>query len=264
MTQLPINWMQFKGGPGHAVALHCGLAHGGAWHGVAGHLTDQVTVRAPDLPGHGRSPDWDGQGDVAHRIIDAISSSILPNTHLIGHSFGAVLALRLAQILPERVTSLTLIEPVLFAAARINDPEAFAAYEQRAAPFAEAIKKNAWEDAARKFTGLWGTGERWESLPLEQRDRMTRQMRMIAGSQSCVMEDSLQMLDPNALATCRMPVLLMRGQATDPILSAIQTALLAKLPNARETVIAGAGHMVPISHPDQVGPVIGRHIVSAF
>ncbi len=264
MTELSLNWTQFQGGPGYALALHCGLAHCGAWHGVSRHLTDQVTIWAPDLPGHGRSADWDGTGDVNHRILEALAPMVLPGTHLIGHSYGAVLALRLAQELSDRVASLTLIEPVLFAAARQDAPDDFAVYSAKAAPFARAMEDGDWLQAARKFTSLWGAGDAWEALAEAQRQRMTRQMRLIAASQSCLLEDSLNILRPGGPEACEMPVLLVRGGATDTILENVHAALMARLPNARETVIEGAGHMVPISHPDQVGPAISGHIGSAL
>jgi pimeloyl-ACP methyl ester carboxylesterase len=63
---------------------------------------------------HGKSPDWDGSGD----FQDVSVAAALPflddaPMDLIGHSFGATLALRLAVAHPDRVRSLTMIEPVL-------------------------------------------------------------------------------------------------------------------------------------------------------
>lgn len=45
-----------KGGARPVVALHCSLAHAGAWSGLVDHLSG-VTVTALDQPGHGRAAD---------------------------------------------------------------------------------------------------------------------------------------------------------------------------------------------------------------
>ena len=45
------------------MALHCSLAHAGAWSGLAERLTN-LTLTGFDQIGHGRAPDWDGMTDL--------------------------------------------------------------------------------------------------------------------------------------------------------------------------------------------------------
>ncbi|MFN7164603.1 MAG: alpha/beta hydrolase, partial [Hyphomonas sp.] len=52
-----------RGGARQVLALHCSLAHGGAWAGVAAGLSG-VILAAPDLPGHGAAGLWDGRSDL--------------------------------------------------------------------------------------------------------------------------------------------------------------------------------------------------------
>ena len=101
---------QFGEGPRQVLALHCTLAQGGAWKGVARGLDRVVTMTAFDLPGHGRSVDWDGQGDYLDRTARLGAGLIGAPMDLVGHSFGAVAALRIALTHPDRVRSLTLID----------------------------------------------------------------------------------------------------------------------------------------------------------
>ena len=49
-----------------------------------------------------------------------------------------------------------------------------------------------------------------------------------------------------------MPVLLIRGGRSEPIIAHIQAALLRRLATAREEVVAEAGHMAPITHAGAV------------
>ena len=104
-------------GPREVVALHCSLAHSGAWEGVVRALGPGLRVTAPDILGHGKAPDIDPGRDLHDQCYEAVLPH-LPEGRFdaVGHSFGATLALRLAEELPERVRSLTLIDPVLFAA----------------------------------------------------------------------------------------------------------------------------------------------------
>ena len=82
-----------------ALMLHCSLASSEAWSGVAKRLTEQLTMTAVDLPGHGKSPDWDGTGDY-HQICtgavwqdlpDALRQSLIRRINLIPATEGALI-----------------------------------------------------------------------------------------------------------------------------------------------------------------------------
>ena len=50
----PLSWREAgRGAP--ALLFHCSLAHSGALAGLMAGLGDRLAMRAPDLPGHGRS-----------------------------------------------------------------------------------------------------------------------------------------------------------------------------------------------------------------
>ena len=56
----PVHWTTMGAeGSAPTLALHCALAHSGAWQALVQALRDRLSVVAPDLPGHGRSADWD-------------------------------------------------------------------------------------------------------------------------------------------------------------------------------------------------------------
>ncbi|EJE52867.1 putative hydrolase or acyltransferase of alpha/beta superfamily [Acidovorax sp. CF316] len=75
-------------------------------------------VLVPDRPGHGRSPD-PGRPDDAE-ADGALVATLMEGeegAHLVGHSFGGCVALAAAASHPERVRSLTIIEPAMAALA---------------------------------------------------------------------------------------------------------------------------------------------------
>jgi len=89
---------------------------------------------------HGRSPDWNEAGDFLDRTITLMTPLFDSKMDLIGHSFGGIIALRFATLFPEKVRSLTLIEPILFAVAMAGAPDILADHDAEVEPFVEAIK----------------------------------------------------------------------------------------------------------------------------
>ena len=95
-----IAFRTFGTGPRQALAIHCSLAHSGAWSGVAAALAEDMTITAFDMPGHGRSSDWDGNGDYLQAVAAIAATFLTEPVDLIGHSAGGIAALQLA-LLPE-------------------------------------------------------------------------------------------------------------------------------------------------------------------
>ncbi len=233
-----------------ALLLHCSLAHSGAWDGVARALSDRLTLTAPDLVGHGRGPDRDPSRDIHDQATEAAALHLPERPcHLIGHSFGATVALRLALDHPERVASLTLIEPVLFAAAA--DHPAARAHDDAIAGLGPLIEAGDREGATRLFLSLWGGGAPLDAIPEAQRRYMIDRIWVVPASTPSLHHDSARLLSRLGKLTC--PVLLIEGGESMPVISAIQTALGAAIPGHRRVVIGGAGHMAPLTHP---GPVV--------
>lgn len=242
---------RFGSGARQVLGLHCTIAHSGAWRGLAGLMQDQTTFVTPDMLSHGRSPDWDGQGDFLDRMVQAVSPMLTQPMDLVGHSFGAVVALRLAAEMPDRVRSLTMIEPVFFAVAARDDPQAMARHIRTMAPVTAAFEAGDDALAARLFNRRWGGGApRWPDLSEPARAAMIRGIHVVPSSNVALYGDQFGLLRPGALDRVRMPVLLLRGGESDPIVKVIHDGLAHRLPQAQCRVVPGAGHMLPITHPD--------------
>ena len=244
---------RFGTGARQLLAVHCSLAHSGTWRGVATELEDSVTVTAFDLLTHGRSPDWDGQGDFQFRNVEAALSLVSQPMDLIGHSFGATVALQLAAQYPDLVRSLTLIEPVFFAVATADDPNAAQVLADESRPFIDMLEAGDAAMAARLFNRMWSSGApRWPDMAETTRAAMVRAIQIVPACDQAIFTDRAGLLVPGGMDHLTMPVLLLRGSNTNPAIATVNAGLHQRLPNARSTVIEGAGHMVPISHPAEV------------
>lgn len=73
------------------------------------------------------------------------------------------------------------------------------------------------------------------------------------GAQPALKHDIHRMLAPAALEALTIRAMLIRGSETQPVIAgSTGRPLVARLPNASDRVIAGAGHMAPVPHPDAV------------
>ncbi len=238
-----------------ALLLHCSLASSDAWRGVAGHLADDLTMTALDFPGHGKSADWNRAGDYHTLCRDVAAGFLTRPMHLIGHSFGATVALRLAVERPDMVRSLTLIEPVFFAAAK--GTAEYAEHEVESRPFVKALEQGDKEVAARVFTETWGVGTAWATVPAAMRAYIMARIDLISAAMPALYQDNARLLPQGQLEAVACPVLLIEGAQSPAIISAINDALAARLPHVTRVRIKGAAHMVPITHPQQVAATIG-------
>lgn len=232
-----------------ALALHCMMGHSGVWASVAGALSDKVQITAFDLPGHGAAAPFDACQGVDYTTLSTrmAGASIDRPVDLIGHSFGGVVALRLALRAPHAVRSLTLIEPVLFAAAR--DSSLWPQAVEVAKRLRSQLDSGDAEAAARAFMAIWGGVDQWEALPPPVRAQFVAQVALVDATTADCYDDRGGLLAEGGLESLDVPVMLMVGENSPPITHQIQDALAARLPDVARATVPGAGHMLPITHP---------------
>jgi pimeloyl-ACP methyl ester carboxylesterase len=97
-------------GSGPSIVLVHGVVLGGreSWRAQRP-LTERWTLLAPDRPGHGRSPG--GHQDFETDAALVRDQLLAEPAHLVGHSYGGIVAMLAAAQRPDAVRSLTVIEP---------------------------------------------------------------------------------------------------------------------------------------------------------
>ncbi len=263
-TFLPPHRVWHAGAARPVLALHCSLAHSGAWAGLAG-LLPEVSVTAMDQPGHGRAGAWDGRSDLhgeGTRGAIALAEEIGGGAaiDLFGHSFGATICLRIALERPDLVRSLLLVEPVIFAAARAADNPAYAPFRAAHLAFAALVQAGRFEEAAALFHGQWGSGEPFDALPERTRAYMVERIHLIVAQNPVLLEDGAGLLRYMGLESLGVPVLLVEGAQSPPIIGAVHAELARRLPQATRLSVPGAGHMVSITHAGELAPAARTHL----
>ncbi|MGQ0837664.1 alpha/beta fold hydrolase [Actinokineospora sp.] len=132
------------------LALHGITGHGGRYRRLAEHQLAGRRVLAPDLRGHGRSPrlpPWTLEQHAAD-LLAVLDAHRLDSVPVVGHSFGALVAIHLARLAPQRVRKLVLLDP----AVSVRPADALAWAEtpvKTCADRAEALatQRNDWPDA---------------------------------------------------------------------------------------------------------------------
>ncbi|PZR01106.1 MAG: alpha/beta hydrolase [Cereibacter sphaeroides] len=253
-----------EGNARKVLALHCSLAHAGAWSGVARYLPG-VELTAFDQPGHGKAADWDGETELqglTTRLAVDFAERIGGGepVDLLGHSFGGTVCLRVALERPDLVRSLTLVEPVLFAAARAAGSPSFAAFMTEHSKFEAEVRSGHFEAGARMFHGEWGNDTGFDDMPEAQRRYMVERIGMIVAQGPSLAADSGGLLRYMGLESLSVPVLLIDGAKSPPVIDGIMQELARRLPQSERLTVPGAGHMVAITHPEAVARAMAGHL----
>ena len=252
---------RIQGSGAAVVCLHSSAGSSGQWRGLAETMSARWRVITPDLHGHGASPAW--PEDAMNTLhVDADAAAQLAGSgpmHLVGHSYGAAVALQMALRDPGRVRSLTLYEPVVFGMLKDQVPAepALEEIEDVAAAVAKLVAAGDLNDAARVFVGYWGGSRAWAQLGEAQRTALVARMPVVPRHFQALFAARwnarlLQRLD--------MPVLLLRGSATRAPARRVTELLAHALPHAQCGVLPDAGHLGPLTHARTVGEWMTTHI----
>ena len=100
------------------VLLHSSANSGAQWRALRADTEARYRVLALDLYGYGGTDPWPGHRALTLADEAALAEALIERcdapVHLIGHSYGGAVALRVALHRPESIATLTLIEPTAF------------------------------------------------------------------------------------------------------------------------------------------------------
>ncbi len=244
------------------VLLHSSAASSRQWDALAALLRLDCDVHAIDLHGHGGQPPWHGERALTLQDEAALALPVMEaagGAHLIGHSYGAAVALHLAVARPTLVRSLALYEPVVFALLDEHEPNGAAAAEVR--EVAQAMRRltaDGWPQAAAAcFVDYWSGAMAWSRLDARQQRSITSRMPLVVQHFDAAYAAALP---AQALARLCMPLLCLTGGRSTAAARRIGQLLRRGLPGGQHQTLAGAGHMGPLTHAELVNQRLLRFI----
>jgi aspartate dehydrogenase len=227
-------------GEGPAVFLLHGIGSSAtSWNRVAPRLPGYRLI-APDFPGYGDTPD--APGLTLEALADRLAAAIDAeggSAHLVGVSFGALVALALARRSPERVRSLVLADATLGRGGfPPGDRERWLAGRLA---FADGLAAGA-EKRAREIAAPGAADDAIAEIAANMRRARPAGYRAVAAMVAGA--DARPWLD-----TIPIPALVLCGAADAVVGVPLAETIAAALPDARFAVIAGAGHAPHVEQP---------------
>lgn len=226
------------------------------YRGLAARLAPRFEVIAADLYGHGGREPWQGRKPFSMSEEAAGIEALVPGpVHLVGHSYGAAVALQIARRDPARVRSLALYEPTLWGtlAALCAGEPATLEIEAVRDDTVRLLAAGAAQAAAERFIDYWAGAGAWAATPAERRPRVLETMRALADAWSAAFSEPWT---PAELRALDVPCLLMTGQRSTAAARRALRLLHETLPRARRIELEGLGHLGPITHPERVDEAV--------
>ena len=264
MTSDPTPLHVERAGSGAPVLLlHSSGLSGRQWKRLASQLlSGGLRTVVPDLTGHGASEPliepqaFSFREDVAGTI--ALLQAEGPS-HLVGHSYGGLVALQAAGRVPPLVRSLVVYDPVAFG---VLDPfeDAGALRELASLDLTWGPGEADRERWLTAFVDYWGGGRgAWSGLREEARAEFRRVSWAVREGVRSLMEDATPV---SSYRPVTAPILVITG-AQSPLAARSVVKRLGESLGAKTATVPGAGHMGPMTHADAVNGVVIKALLGA-
>ena len=259
---LNVDYIDEGSGP-LVVLAHSSVSGNRQWKRLIEQLRDRYRVLAPNLLGYGQTTAWSVDGaqtlndaaEVLHVLIDQTEGPL----RLVGHSWGASVAMSAALKLGPRLTHLALYEPMLpglLLEHKVTDAwaEAFALYSD--------VKRlggaGQWEALAERFTEYFNGDGAWQATPPERRKAVAA----LLLPNYFEWDSATTPMLADSFAGIGARTLLMRSADTRQVLHAAAGLLRAAHPQWEFSEFPEGGHMAPMIRSAAVNETIVRFLDS--
>lgn len=258
LNQIDVDYLDRGEGP-VVILIHSSVAGARQWRSLMEYLADSYRLIAINLFGYGRTPPWND--NLRQTLADqaGLVEKILPKdgtqVRIVGHSFGASVAMKVTALVPDKVKKLVLIEP---------NPFYLLEQSGRHAAYAEAVKlrdciKEAgrtenWQNAAKEFANYWNGAGSWESMSKDRKVKFAESLKPNFHEFDAVTTPDLSLADWHS----RLPreTTVISAANTVRSIREIVELLSAEHPGWKFKTMATGGHMAPLSHPQLVNPIL--------
>ena len=223
------------------LAIHGSAGSGRQWNGLRDRLPER-RIMAPCVP----------CADAPERLAffaDIVRRQSAP-VDLVAHSFGAAIAVKLANALPNEVNSLTIYDPVV----PVTDARSHGWLPEELWQLWQTHRHSTPDRLMQAFVNYWGTPHLWDQLSPNAR----RALMALADE---VRRDFRQMTAGDWIApatTFGGAMHLILGSTSPGVIRKMSDDLLRRYPHAQILHAPGLGHMAPTTHPDCINEMFAR------
>ena len=238
-----LHWeLEGRGGPPMAL-VHGAWVDRHNWDALVPCLQGSYRVLTFDRRGHGDSDRPSGQGrmrDDVDDLAELLAHLQLAPAHVVGNSYGGMIALRLAAQFPETCLSVTAHEPpFLHLDDQVRSDRRVARIERQQRETVDLIARGELDAGIGGFVDAVIGPDAWKSTPEEFR-------RYLRGAAPSFVDDANDpepwTVDLQALGGFPRPVVLTQGEDSPAFYRVILDAISRSLPSAHRLIIRGAGH----------------------
>lgn len=225
------------------VALHGSASNGAQWQRIADHFSGTEAFLTPDLPGYGAG-DSAGHQDATRRLapLCKMIRNIGRPVHLVGHSFGGTCAIRIAQEIPNLISSLSVYEPIVISSTVATEY----GFQNPLEEVGNRMRRQSPFEAMQNFCAFWGLPQ-----PKVVSDVLLAKMQQTILSDFDTGTEISRDLNNRHY---RGPVRLMHGTKSPPVVSAMASTVQSAMPQAERIEFKGLDHFGPFAAPSRVIP----------
>jgi len=242
-------------GEGHPLLLiHAGIADSRMWDEQFSVFAQHYRVIRYDMRGYGKTEVPAGPVSNHGDVANLLSHLYVEKAHILGISFGGLVALDFTLAYPEMVAALILVTPSVSGRLPAEREQQFIDEENA------YLEKGNLAGATEVNLRMWVDGPKRtpEQVAPAVRERV-RQMQMHAFSVPVPEEAEELLLSPPAyarLAEVHAPTLLLVGDADLPDRLTLTDELTSAIAGAQQVVIPGVAHMVSMEKPEEFNHIV--------
>ena len=244
------HYFEQQGSGSPIVFIHGSFATTSTWKKIVDHMAKDHHCISIKLPGHGGapaptdidSPTIDTELQVVEQVVNTLTDRPI---HMVGHSYGGVVALAQALKGNLQIQNMTLYEPVaawLFSIAR--DEDMLQTISNFSKKYRLAAEKNE-DNVSRYVIDFWAGEGTFEQLPAFIKDSMkTMVTNNLRHWDIC---DNIVHTRKD-LENCDIPTRLVCGSGSNIVAHELVKQLDQLMPVTKSYVIDGASHFLVTSH----------------
>lgn len=246
------------------VFLHGTAASPRQWHELICHLPRAFEIFTLDLPDHAAHVVHAAQRSLsqeAHILVHRLRGLGQP-FHLVGHSYGGALALRIAMQWPGLVRSLTLFEPAMFHLLRDGHPIERQMHEDIARlehDLMLAQEAGTPASGVRRFIDFWNGPGTFDAYAPQTQEKVTARLPLILANFAALHREAWPLAE---CARITAPTLGVYGENSPLLVQHLTRLIAGAMAQTKVLSVSGAGHMLPVTHPGAAAKLLGAHILA--